>query len=129
MIELGVTTRATGAVADGSAEKVLADATVRAQEDVARATATAVHAELGQVLKHPTGYYSSHVTADLNAAPPRVTDGNVVYGPWLEGVSSANTSSRFKGYATFRRVAQRMQARAGEVAEQAVDDAVRKING
>ncbi len=30
-------------------------------------------------------------------------DGGVVYGPWLEGTSRRNQTTRFKGYASFRR--------------------------
>lgn len=32
-----------------------------------------------------------------------ITDGGVIYGPWLEGTSSRNETTRFKGYASFRK--------------------------
>jgi len=32
-----------------------------------------------------------------------ITDGGVVYGPWLEGVGSRNEVTRFKGYSSFRK--------------------------
>ncbi len=38
----------------------------------------------------------------VQAAWGKVHDSNVVYGPWLEGVSSRNQTTRFKGYAMFR---------------------------
>jgi len=38
-----------------------------------------------------------------------ITDGGAVYGPWLEGASSRNQSTRFKGYGTFRKTAQYIQ--------------------
>lgn len=34
---------------------------------------------------------------------------NVIYGPWIEGVSNRNQTTRFKGYQMFRRSAQAMQ--------------------
>jgi hypothetical protein len=33
-----------------------------------------------------------------------ISDRGVVYGPWLEGTGSRNQTTRFKGYASFRRV-------------------------
>jgi hypothetical protein len=56
-----------------------------------------------------------------------LTDGGVVYGPWLEGVSSRNNSSRFKGYHTFRMVLQEMDKKSEEIAENTIAEAVRKL--
>lgn len=90
------------------------------ETELAKDAVNKVHAYLGQVLKHPTGYYESHVQTDRAADGNRVTDGGVIYGPWLEGVSSRNQSTRFKGYATFRRVSQEIgheaEARANAIA-------------
>lgn len=69
-----------------------------------------VHDRLGQVLRHPTGYYSSRVVKTTRSNGADVTDSRVVYGPWLEGVSSRNNSSRFKGYHTFRLVGAQLEA-------------------
>lgn len=72
-----------------------------------------VHRVLGQVLRNPTGYYESQVTVNrVSGDNIAITDGGVVYGPWLEGISSRNAATRFKGYATFRRVAERVEKRA-----------------
>lgn len=38
-----------------------------------------------------------------------------VYGPWLEGVGSRNATTRFKGYHTFRVIAQKLQDVAVEI--------------
>ena len=46
------------------------------------------------------------VVNNLNAL---ITDGGCLYGPWLEGVSSRNATTRFKGYASFRKTAQWLQ--------------------
>lgn len=36
----------------------------------------------------------------------KIHDSGVVYGPWLEGTSSRNKTTRFKGYSSFRKVKQ-----------------------
>lgn len=56
-----------------------------------------------------------------------VTSGNVIYGPWIEGIAIGNMRiwphkrnpppRRFPGYHTFRLVSQEMQAEATVIAE------------
>ncbi|WP_405611360.1 hypothetical protein OG292_19325 [Streptomyces sp. NBC_01511] len=73
--------------------------------------AVALHAErlvqqrLRQVLRNPTGYYQSRVGVSRGRGGQyAVTDGGVIYGPWLEGTGSRNyPETRFHGYSTFRR--------------------------
>lgn len=72
-----------------------------------------VQENLHGVIRHPTGYYESQVHAENTT----ITDGGVIYGPWLEGVGSRNRTTRFKGYFTFRRTTQSIRAKAGEIAE------------
>lgn len=71
-----------------------------------------VRNELSIHLQHPTGHYEAQiqhrVTGELHA---QVDDDGVVYGPWLEGTSSRNQTTRFKGYASFRKAAQELDAR------------------
>lgn len=45
----------------------------------------------------------------------RIDAGNVVYGPWLEGVGSRNQSTRFKGYRMFRKTAAWLNKRSQAV--------------
>lgn len=54
-----------------------------------------------------TGHYRRNLHTNFDSAGLRalITDGKVIYGPWLEGVSSRNSRTRFKGYASFRRTA------------------------
>jgi hypothetical protein len=95
----------------------------RAEDDMEREIAqwgmNKVHARLRRVLKHPTGYYQSHIQTQRVMDWTEINDGGrIVYGPWLEGVGSRNYPvTRFKGYRTFRLVAQRMNAQAGAFAE------------
>lgn len=108
-----VIVRASGPLFDGTASALVQRYTQEGGEEVARWAEGEVQRVLQQVLRHPTGYYQSQVR--VNRVSPdsfSLTDGGVVYGPWLEGVSSRNMTTRFKGYATFRRVAKRVEQRA-----------------
>lgn len=51
--------------------------------------------------KNPTGRYERAVTSIRVSDSVKVHDGGIVYGPWLEGVSSRNGSTSFKGYHQF----------------------------
>lgn len=108
---------ARGPIFDGRASRAAEAFVDDAEEAIAKHGRDDVLAQLGHVLRHPTGNYASGIVTDLRRDNPIVTDGGIVYGPWLEGVGSRNRTTRFKGYATFRRVAQRLQSKAEPIAE------------
>jgi hypothetical protein len=56
--------------------------------------------------------FTDRVTPDLST----ISDHGVIYGPWLEGTSSRNQSTRFKGYQTFRRTWQALGRRVRPIA-------------
>lgn len=118
----------TGVTATGRADPILRRAVRAAEDAVVQHALDEVHAELGHVLQNPTGFYESRVVADYGRRPPSVHDSMVVYGPWLEGVGSRNATTRFKGYSTFRRVAQRVQGDVVRVTAPVFDTAVRALN-
>lgn len=86
------------------------------EEAVAQEGLDRVQARLGHVLRHPTGRYRSSI-----AIKDRAIRSTSVYHGWLEGVSSRNTRSRFKGYTTFRKVAQQLQDDVGSIAQPIMD--------
>lgn len=54
---------------------------------------------LGDRLRNPTGYYESNITWNSTGHySARIHDNQVIYGPWLEGISSRNQSTSFEGY-------------------------------
>jgi hypothetical protein len=106
---------------------LIKEAVETAGEDVAQEAFDEVHQRLRAVLKHPTGHYESRVQVSNQSNTLQISDGGVVYGPWLEGTSSRNGSTRFKGYHTFRQVLQRMDQKAEQVADHAIAAAVKKI--
>jgi len=58
-----------------------------------------------------------------------VTDTPVVYGPWLEGEGSMNfPRTRFRGYHTFRIIAQRLEMTASEDADRELPPYLGELN-
>jgi hypothetical protein len=106
-----------GPIFDGRAAAAVTAFCHAAEHDIAQRGVNLVHAALGTSLRHPTGYYESHVVSDRSGSGYEVTDGGVVYGPWLEGVGSRNRTTRFKGYASFRRASATLDREAEGVAE------------
>jgi hypothetical protein len=85
---------------------------------------------LGEVLKHPTGYYQSQIKAHRHTTHTIIDDDRVVYGPWLEGTGSRNYPvTRFRGYHTFRRANQILPEKAHAIARRNVSRAVRELGG
>lgn len=77
-----------------------------------------------------TGYYRNSIHGELSGSlNGRVHDSNVVYGPWLEGVSSRNETSRFKGYRMFRNAFQQLQGLTQSILQKWVKKAVDKLGG
>lgn len=108
-----------GPVFDGRAARALDEFTAEAVEEVARVGKNDVLGRLGQVLRDPTPYYETRIRTDrVTAERWLINDGphTFRYGPWLEGTSSRNRTTRFKGYATFRLIRQALDGKAQRIA-------------
>lgn len=116
-----------GPLFDGRLEAAVARAVEEAEQDIADYGVLVVREELGHVLRAPTGYYASQIQTDRARSGVEVSDGGVVYGPWLAGSSERNQSTRFKGYAHWRAAKQRLQASAVEIADRDVAEAIRSL--
>ncbi len=81
----------------------------QATRDVADQAYGNVMTNLNQSIQNPTPYYETQVVVDRSHTGFVVHDRGVVYGNWLEGTSSRNAATRFKGYASFRRALHRTQ--------------------
>lgn len=63
-----------------------------------------------------TGHYNRSIHADMRDSRHGIIfDSNVTYGPWLEGVSSRNDTTRFKGYAIFRKTRDKLDKSANGI--------------
>lgn len=117
MVDFDVRVRRDGPAFNGRAERVARQLVQATEDELADSGVNLVLAQLGRVLQHPTGYYESQIRTDRQGGDAVVTDGGVIYGPWLEGVGSRNRTTRFKGYFTFRRVSQRIDRQAQHIAQ------------
>lgn len=63
----------------------------------------------------PTYFFQHNVVTERVGDQHVVHADNVIYGPWLEGTSSRNTTTRFKGYHLFRRAAQDVERNLGRI--------------
>lgn len=88
-----------------------------------------LHLHLDQSLKNPTPYYETQLVTDRRGDNLVVTDKDIVYGPWLEGVGSRNQSTRFKGYKHWRITTQEVDNRVPEIIAGEVARAMRRLNG
>jgi hypothetical protein len=125
MISFDVDIDTHGPIFDGRAAAA-AHAFVRAaEEEIADTGVELVKAELGRVIRNPSSppYYQNQIRAERS----QITDGGVIYGPWLEGVGSRNRTTRFKGYFTFRRVGQRLDRQAKFIAERVLPKYLRRM--
>lgn len=108
--------RVSGPLFDGRAEAAVEDFLDDARQVVAARASNYVHEILDRDIRNPTPYYETQVTVD-NAVEDltRVHDRGIVYGPWLEGVSEKNQTTRFKGYSAFARATKQVEAEVPEL--------------
>lgn len=101
---INISVKSTGPLFDGRLSKSIHLALDAAEEEIATQGATHLQGDLGAPpFKHPTGWYRLHITPKRLGSFWVVQDSGVVYGPWLAGTGSRNATSRFKGYAHWRR--------------------------
>lgn len=124
---MSVKVTTSGPLFDGQLKREIALANDDIEREVGQAVVNQVTARLRRSMQHPTGFYVRQVRTDRRLDSLVVTDGGVIYGPWLEGVSRRNRASRFKGYAAFRRAAQQADQDAQKVAERVVDNHIGRL--
>jgi hypothetical protein len=70
---------------------------------------------LDRRLQHPTGYYTSNIHSEQTGIyNSKLNDNGVVYGPWLEGISSRNQSTSFEGYHSLQDTLRWLESQGGE---------------
>lgn len=126
---LDVDVRVSGPLFDGRAVAALDDFADAAEDALAREGVAEVRTVLASSLRNPTGFYESRIRTDFVRGDHVVDDSGVVYGPWLEGVTSANQTTGFRGYQQFRRATQALQSRAAQVAERVLPPFLSRMNG
>ena len=126
----GITITTTGTALDPAAAARVMQRGLRDACGVVAGHGVVVVREHYGVFKQPTGYYESRTVADVGGGLPfKIWDWNVIYGPWLEGTGSRNRTTRFKGYASFRKATQKIQARVPQYTAQVWARVVGQLNG
>jgi len=74
------------------------------------------------------GNYRRNLHPQIRGLFGKIDDGGVVYGPWLEGISARNRTTRFKGYASFRKTGQWLQKQSKNVLKKNITHLMRKLN-
>lgn len=104
-----ITVRLDGALFDQRFGHVTTEIAQEAQTLVASAALERVHYFLDAQIKHPTPYYETQIVQQRHGLFEVVHDRGIVYGPWLEGTSARNSTTKFKGYASFRKATAAVQ--------------------
>lgn len=109
---------------------IMADFVRQATDDVSAQAYAEVMGNLNRSIRNPTPYYETQIVNQrLSAELRRVHDRGIIYGPWLEGTGSRNRTTRFKGYASFRRARQSVQARVPALVSAALARCVARLGG
>lgn len=77
--------------------------------------------------QYSTGHYRQNIHPKSQGLLGTISDGGVIYGPWLEGTGSRNQTTRFKGYGSFRKTAQFMRGKVREVLQKHLIVGIRKL--
>ncbi len=118
---------AKGPLANGRAIPMVLDTADDIEDEVGERADHLVHQRLHGVLRQPTGRFESTVHAVRKSGDVVVDGEGTIYGRWLEGVGSRNRTTRFKGYATFRRVGQEVEHDANRISERQVRQLGRRL--
>jgi hypothetical protein len=126
-IELGLT--ASGPIADGLAEGMIRDWIGEVTEDIAQEGVNRLQHWVMDKTGRGTGHYQAEIViSDLFYGDKLIHD-PVVYGPWLEGTSERNRSTRFKGYHLWRETKRTLNDDAASIAEKRLPELEAKLNG
>jgi hypothetical protein len=130
-MEISVDVDPSGALLSGVARRVLDEALSYALTQAGQEASERIHRILDERIVHPTPYYETQITTDVAPGHVRIHDRGVSYGPWLEGISSENTRSRFKGYKAFGSTLDYLveSSRAQVIVQQALDRYLARIGG
>lgn len=119
-----------GPLITGASDRVVADMVREIEQRVGAQALSEVQHILDQRIKDPTPYYETQIIMERVRGDLVVHDRDIVYGPWLEGISQRNMVTSFKGYAAFRTAAQRMERRLAEpIVDRVVAEYVPRLEG
>lgn len=120
-MSIGFEVKVSGPFFTGRPEQVLADMLDDCLYEVGNAALERWQYHLNASIKHPTPYYETQIIQQRLGLAEVVHDRGIVYGPWLEGTSSRNARSKFKGYASLRKAANEVENQAPSILQRVVE--------
>jgi hypothetical protein len=129
-LKVRVYVRAQGPLFDGAAPEIIHAWMDEVKKDIAQEGVNRLRAFVMNKTGRATGHYQSEIQTSTLVAfnDIRIFD-PVVYGPWLEGTSKRNRSTRFKGYRLWRKTAQALNDDATAIADRRMPELVQKLGG
>lgn len=118
-----------GPLFDGGFARGMDVITAEAVDVVAGLALERVHYFLDAQIRNPTPYYETQIARQRAGLFEVIHDRGIVYGPWLEGTSRRNQTTKFKGYASFRKARDVVEGRAPEMAGQVVARNMHRLGG
>lgn len=128
-LKVQVRVSATGPLGDGTAHNAVREWIDASKKDIADYTVQQLRAVGMDKTGRGTGRYQAGLRTTLLSYNDVLIDDPVIYGPWLEGTSRRNESTRFKGYQLWRRAKQQAQSKAAEIAEAKLPEYAERIGG
>lgn len=111
-MQITIDVSSSGPLFDGRAAAAVTAFLDEAKQEVGQQGLSDLHFYMDAYFKHPTPYYETQVLSERQGNDVVIHDRGIVYGPWLAGVGSRNQTTRFKGYAHWRRTRQGLEAKA-----------------
>jgi hypothetical protein len=129
-MSLDMKVESSGPLFDGRAARDLDDTLDAWKKNLATVGAASLRQDMNATFRVQTPYYRLQVVAAPQSPDWKITDGGVIYGPWLEGIGSRNSPvTRFPGYGLFRKAVQKLGARADAIGQPIVAKFVARMNG
>jgi hypothetical protein len=110
-----------GPLFDGRLDRAIQAGLDDGLEATARKGVNLVRHAMRGSFRNPTGNAERRVVTN-RAGSSRVIHDAVIYGAWLEGTSSRNATTRFKGYRSFRRATQQLDGKMTGIVDRAISD-------
>lgn len=121
--------KTSGPLFDGSFPRLVQDFIDDAEWEVGAQASANVHQNADGSFKNPTPYYETQIAVERRDPDVVVHDRGIVYGPWLEGVSTRNQLTRFKGYRIWARAANQTRRQANAIVQQVLQRHLVRMRG
>jgi len=130
-INVSTQVRVRGPMFDGRDGPIMRRFFDDAKKKVTTAGEARIRERVGARAKHPTGRFAAAIITKDFAKGRTITASYppILYGPWLEGTSARNASTRFKGFRMFRLSRAWLKKNVGPLVQDLFNAAVDELNG